>query len=404
MNKKTVTDIDVNGKKAFVRVDFNVPLSSKDPNATITVTDDTRIRAALPTLNYLLDHGAAVILASHLGRPKTADDVQFAMKPVAKKLEEVIGRPVKYVPAVMSDEVKAAAAALKPGDVLLLENTRFHPGEKQNDPQLATDFASLADIYVDDAFGSAHRPDASVDGAAYAMRAKGGPVVSGFLMNAEISALGVAVENPPRPYVAIMGGAKISDKIKLIENLLDKADKILIGGGMANTFLKAQGHNMGKSLVEEEALPEAARLLEMAADRLILPVDVVTATEVSAEAASEVEMIWALSPDKMALDIGPATLERFNAELQGAQLVIWNGPMGVFEVAQFANGTNQLAQMLAAMVDNGAKVIIGGGDSAAAVRKAGLTDKMTHVSTGGGASLELLEGRQLPGVVALDEK
>jgi phosphoglycerate kinase len=404
MNKKTVTDIDVNGKKAFVRVDFNVPLSSKDPNATITVTDDTRIRAALPTLNYLLDHGAAVILASHLGRPKTADDVQFAMKPVAKKLEEVIGRPVKYVPAVMSDEVKAAAAALKPGDVLLLENTRFHPGEKKNDPQLAADFASLADIYVDDAFGSAHRPDASVDGAAYAMRAKGGPVVSGFLMNAEISALGVAVENPPRPYVAIMGGAKISDKIKLIENLLDKADKILIGGGMANTFLKAQGHNMGKSLVEEEALPEAARLLEMAADRLILPVDVVTATEVSAEAASEVEMIWALSPDKMALDIGPATLERFNAELQGAQLVIWNGPMGVFEVAQFANGTNQLAQMLAAMVDNGAKVIIGGGDSAAAVRKAGLTDKMTHVSTGGGASLELLEGRQLPGVVALDEK
>ncbi|MCL4804301.1 MAG: phosphoglycerate kinase [Anaerolineae bacterium] len=404
MNKKTVTDIDVKGKKAFVRVDFNVPLSSKDPKDIITVTDDTRIRAALPTLNYLLDHGAALILASHLGRPKTAEDVQFAMKPVAQKLEEVIGRPVKYIPAVMSDEVKAAAAALKPGDILLLENTRFHPGEKKNDPQLSADFASLADVYVDDAFGSAHRPDASVDGAAYAMRAKGGPAVSGFLMNAEISALGIAVENPPRPYVAIMGGAKISDKIKLIENLLDKADKILIGGGMANTFLKAQGHNMGKSLVEEEALPEARRLLEMAADRLILPVDVVTATEVSADAPSEVEMIWALSPDAMALDIGPATLERFNAELQGAQLVIWNGPMGVFEVAQFANGTNQLAQMLAAMVDHGAKVIIGGGDSAAAVRKAGLTDKMTHVSTGGGASLELLEGRQLPGVVALDGK
>ncbi len=404
MNKKTVTDIDVNGKKAFVRVDFNVPLSSKDPAAHITVTDDTRIRAALPTLNYLLDHGAALILASHLGRPKTADDVQFAMKPVAAKLQEVIGRPVKYIPAVMSDEVKAAAAALRPGDILLLENTRFHPGEEKNDPQLAADFASLADVYVDDAFGSAHRADASVDGAAYAMRAKGGPAVSGFLMNAEISALGVAVENPPHPYVAIMGGAKISDKIKLIENLLDKADKILIGGGMANTFLKAQGHNMGKSLVEEEALPEAARLLAMAADRLILPVDVVTATEVSADAPSDVEMIWALSPDRMALDIGPATVERFNAELQGAQLVIWNGPMGVFEVAQFAHGTNQLAQMLAAMVDNGAKVIIGGGDSAAAVRKAGLTDKMTHVSTGGGASLELLEGRQLPGVVALDNR
>ena len=404
MNKKTVTDIDVNGKKAFVRVDFNVPLSSKDPNANITVTDDTRIRAALPTLNYLLDHGAALILASHLGRPKTADDKQFAMGPVAKKLEEVIGRPVKYVPAVMNDEVKAAAAALKPGDILLLENTRFHPGEKKNDPQLAADFASLADVYVDDAFGSAHRPDASVDGAAYAMRAKGGPVVSGFLMNAEISALGVAVENPPRPYVAIMGGAKISDKIKLIENLLDKADKILIGGGMANTFLKAQGHNLGKSLVEEEALPEAKRLLGMAADRLILPVDVVTATEVSNEAPAEVEMVWALSPDRMALDIGPATIERFNAELQGAQLVVWTGPMGVFETPQFAHGTNQLAHMLANMVDHGAKVIIGGGDSAAAVRKAGLTDKMTHVSTGGGASLELLEGRELPGVVALDNR
>ncbi len=404
MNKKTVSDIDVNGKKAFVRVDFNVPLSSKDPNANITVTDDTRIRAALPTLNYLLDHGAALILASHLGRPKTADDKQFAMGPVAKKLEEVIGRPVKYVPAVMSDEVKASAAALKPGDILLLENTRFHPGEKKNDPQLAADFAALADVYVDDAFGSAHRPDASVDGAAYAMRAKGGPVVSGFLMNAEISALGVAVENPPRPYVAIMGGAKISDKIKLIENLLDKADKILIGGGMANTFLKAQGHNLGKSLVEEEALPEAKRLLEMAADRLILPVDVVTATEVSNEAPSEVEMVWALSPDRMALDIGPATVERFNAELQDAQLVVWNGPMGVFETEQFANGTNQLARMLATMVDRGTKVIIGGGDSAAAVRKVGLTDKMTHVSTGGGASLELLEGRELPGVVALDDR
>ncbi|MBW7958423.1 MAG: phosphoglycerate kinase [Anaerolineae bacterium] len=404
MNKKTVTDIDVEGKKVFVRVDFNVPLSSKDPKDTITVTDDTRIQAALPTLTYLLDHGASLILASHLGRPKTADDVQFAMKPVAAKLQEVIGRPVQYVPAVMSDEVKAAAAALKPGDILLLENTRFHPGEKKNDPELSAAFASLADVYVDDAFGSAHRPDASVDGAAYAMRQKGGPAVSGFLMNAEISALGIAVENPPRPYVAIMGGAKISDKIKLIENLLDKADKILIGGGMANTFLKAQGHNMGKSLVEEEAVPEAKRLLEMAADQLILPVDVVTATELSNDAPSEVEMVWALSPEKMALDIGPATLERFNAELQGAQLVVWNGPMGVFEVPQFANGTNQLAQMLAAMVEHGAKVIIGGGDSAAAVRKAGLTGKMTHVSTGGGASLELLEGRQLPGVVALDEK
>ena len=404
MSKKTVTDIDVHGKKVFVRVDFNVPLSSKDPNEVITVTDDTRIRAALPTLKHLLDHGAALILASHLGRPKTAADRQFAMEPVAKQLESIIGRPVRYLPEVMSEEVKAAAAALKPGEILLLENTRFHPGEKKNDPQLAADFASLADVYVDDAFGSAHRPDASVDGVAHAMRAKGGPAVSGFLMNAEIAALSEAVENPPHPYVAIMGGAKISDKIKLIENLLDRADKILIGGGMANTFLKAQGTDMGKSLVEEEALPEAKRLLASAPDRLILPADVVTAKELAEGAPSQVESIGDVSHDEMALDIGPKTLERFKAELNGAKLVIWNGPMGVFEVEQFAWGTNELARILAAMVDSGAKVIIGGGDSAAAVRQAGLTDRMTHVSTGGGASLELLEGKELPGVAALDDK
>ena len=404
MSKKTVTAIDVDGKRVFVRVDFNVPLSSKDPGEVITVTDDTRIRAALPTLKHLLDQGAALILASHLGRPKTAADRQFAMGPVAKQLEAIIGRPVKYLPEVMSEEVKAAAAALKPGEILLLENTRFHPGEKKNDPQLAADFASLADVYVDDAFGSAHRPDASVDGAAHAMRAKGGPAVSGFLMNAEIAALSEAVENPPHPYVAIMGGAKISDKIKLIENLLDRADKILIGGGMANTFLKAQGADMGKSLVEEGALPEAKRLLASAADRLILPADVVTAKELAEGAPSQVESIGDVSHDEMALDIGPKTLERFKAELNGAKLVIWNGPMGVFEVEQFAWGTNELARILAAMVDSGAKVIIGGGDSAAAVRQAGLTDRMTHVSTGGGASLELLEGKELPGVAALDDK
>jgi phosphoglycerate kinase len=405
MNKKSVTDIDVNNKKALVRVDFNVPLSSKDPAATnITVTDDTRITAAMPTLNYLLDRGGSLILMSHLGRPKTADDKQYAMDPVGRKLAEITGRKVTKLDDVLSDKVKAAAAALQPGEILLLENTRFDPREKKNDPDFSAQLAGLADIYVNDAFGSAHRPDASVDGVAYAARAQGKPAVAGFLMDKEITALGIAVENPPRPYVAIMGGAKISDKIKLIENLLEKADKILIGGGMANTFLKAQGHNLGKSLVEEEALPEAKRLLEMAADRLILPVDVVVAAEVSQDAPSEVELIWAISPDKMALDIGPATLERFNAELQGAQLVVWNGPMGVFETPKFATGTFQLAQTLAALVDHGATVIVGGGDSAAAVRKAGLTEKMTHVSTGGGASLELLEGRQLPGVVALDDK
>lgn len=404
MNKKTITDIDVDGKTVLVRVDFNVPLSSKDPNDDITVTDDTRIQAALPTLNYLLDHGAALILTSHLGRPKTAADKQFAMDPVADALGELLGRPVQKTDELMSDAVKAAAAELQPGDVLLLENTRFDPGETANDPGLSADLASLADVYVNDAFGSAHRAHASTEGVAAAMRAKGGPSVAGFLMGKELDALGNAVENPSHPYVAIMGGAKISDKIKLIENLLDSADKILIGGGMANTFLKAQGHNIGKSLVEDDALPEAKRLLEMAGDRLILPVDVVVAGELSDDADANVELIWAIAPDKMALDIGPGTLDRFNAELQGAQLVIWNGPMGVFEVEQFANGTNQLAQTLANLVDHGAEVIIGGGDSAAAVRQAGLTDKMSHVSTGGGASLELLEGRVLPGVAALDEK
>ena len=404
MNKKSISDIDVNGKKVFMRVDFNVPLSSKDPADTITVTDDTRIQAAMPSIAYLLDHGAALILASHLGRPKTDADIQFAMDPVAATLSQITGRPVKKMDAVMSDEVKATAAALQPGEIMLLENTRFNPGEKKNDPQLSADFASLADIYVDDAFGSAHRPDASVDGAAYAMRAKGGPAVAGFLMAREIAALGGAVENPPKPYIAIMGGAKISDKIKLIENLLDKADKILIGGGMANTFLKAQGYDLGKSLVEEEALPEAKRLLEMAADQLILPTDVVVAAELSADAPSDIVAVSAIPADKMALDIGPATVAQFGRELDGAKLVVWNGPMGVFEVDQFANGTYQLAEMLADMVDGGTEVIIGGGDSAAAVRKANLTERMSHVSTGGGASLELLEGRTLPGVAALDDK
>jgi phosphoglycerate kinase len=404
MNKKTVTDIDVNGKKVLVRVDFNVPLSSKDPKDNITVTDDTRIQAALPTLNYLLDHGAALILCSHLGRPKSPADKQFAMDPVARHLSEVIGRPVKKMDEVVGEEVSAAAAALKPGEIMVLENTRFHPGETKNDPQLSQQLADLADVYVNDAFGSAHRAHASTEGAARAIQARGGPAVAGFLMAKELEGLSVATNNPPHPYVAIMGGAKISDKIKLIDNLLQTADKILIGGGMANTFLKAQGHNVGKSLVEDEALPEAKRLLAEAHDRLVLPVDVLVAGEPSNEATPETEMVWSISRDAMALDIGPATLERFNAELQGAQLVIWNGPMGVFEFDQFAGGTNQVAQLLAGLVEHGAKVIIGGGDSAAAVAKAGLTDKMTHVSTGGGASLELLEGRELPGIVVLDNK
>jgi phosphoglycerate kinase len=404
MKTKTIQDIDVNGKKVLVRVDFNVPLSSKDPNDDIYVTDDNRIQAALPTINYLLDHGAVLILCSHLGRPKSAADTQFSMGPVAAKLSEILGRPVQKMDAVVGPQVTAAVAAAKPGDVILLENTRFEPGEKKNDPELSRQLADLADVYVDDAFGSAHRAHSSTEGAARAIRAKGGPAVAGFLMGQELDALGTAVSNPPHPYIAIMGGAKISDKIKLIENLLKTADKILIGGGMANTFLKAQGHQVGTSLVEEEALPEASRLMEMAANRIVLPLDVVVAPEFSADAPATLTSVWGIPADQMALDVGPDTLEKFNEELQGAQLVIWNGPMGVFEFDKFAQGTNALAKLLADLTKHGVQVMIGGGDSAAAVRKAGLADQMTHISTGGGASLELLEGKDLPGITVLDRK
>lgn len=403
MNKKTVKDIDVQGKKVLVRVDFNVPLSSKDPNDPITVTDDTRIRAALPTINYLLEHGAALILCSHLGRPKSPADKQFAMDPVAARLSEILDRPVQKVDEVVGDEVTAVAAKLQPGEVMLLENTRFEPGEKKNDPELAAKLAALADVYVNDAFGSAHRAHASTEGVARVMRAEGKPAVAGFLLEKELAALGTAVANPPHPYVAIMGGAKISDKIKLIENLLDKADRILIGGGMANTFLRAKGYETGTSLVEEDALPEAARLLETAGDRLVLPIDLVVADKFAADALAEIVPAQHIPADKMALDIGPATLDLFQQKLQGAKLVVWNGPMGVFEFDRFATGTNQLAEILAEQAEQGTQVIIGGGDSAAAVKKAGLADKMSHISTGGGASLELLEGKTLPGIAALDD-
>ncbi len=404
MNKKTVADIDWMGKKALVRVDFNVPLSSKDPADDIQVTDDTRIQAALPTLKYLLDHGAALILCSHLGRPKSAADRQFAMDPVARKLSEIIGKPVKKLDEVVGPEVQAAVRAMKPGEIILLENTRFDPRETKNDPELSQALADLADVYVNDAFGSAHRAHATTEGVARAMRAKGGAAVAGFLLGKEISALGMAVGSPPHPYVAIMGGAKISDKILVIDNLLQLADAVLIGGGMANTFLKAQGKEIGRSLVEDEALPEAKRLLDLAADRLILPVDVVVAGEFAADAPHRTVPVDEIPADMMALDIGPATIERFVKALTGARLVVWNGPMGVTEMPAFAVGTEGIGLALAGLVASGAEVIIGGGDSAAAVQKLGLAEKMSHVSTGGGASLELLEGKSLPGIAILDEK
>lgn len=403
MKKKTIDDIELAGKKVLVRVDFNVPLSSKDPSDDITVTDDMRIRAALPTLNAILEGGGALILCSHLGRPSSPEEKQFSMTPVANRLSDLIGRPVKTVPEVVGQEARTVATNLKPGEILLLENTRFHSGEKKNEGELAAELASLADVYVNDAFGSAHRAHASTEGVARAMRVDGKPSVAGYLMEKELKALGTAVSNPPHPYVAIMGGAKISDKIKLIDNLLETADKILIGGGMANTFLKAQGYEMGTSLVEEEALDEAKRLLESAGNRLLLPVDLVVANEFNADASSDIVSVDSVPEDKMALDIGPKTLDKFGEALNRAKLVVWNGPMGVFEFEQFAKGTNQLAARLANLADEGAEVVIGGGDSAAAVQKAGLADKMTHISTGGGASLELLEGKELPGIAALDD-
>ena len=404
MTKKTVSDITVTGQRVFMRADFNVPLSSKNPADNITVTDDTRIRAALPTINHLLaQNPKSLTLCTHVGRPKSAEDTHLSTAPIAARLAELLEREVVHVPTVVGDAAVEAVNNAPDGAVLLLENTRYEKGEKKNNPELAAAMAELGDVYVNDAFGTAHRAHASTEGVATFIREKGGACVAGFLIGKELEALGTAVANPPQPYIAIMGGAKISDKIKLIDNLLEKADKILIGGGMANTFIRAQGLETGTSLVEEEAVAEAKRLLDVADKRLVTPVDVVVADEFSAEAKGEIRSIHQIPYNKMALDIGPGTVELFAAHLEDAALVVWNGPMGVFEFENFAEGTNGVAHLLAEAVDNGAQVMIGGGDSAAAVKKAGLSAKMTHVSTGGGASLELLEGKTLPGIAALDD-
>lgn len=392
MNKKTIKDVNVNGKRALVRVDFNVPLQNG------VVTDDRRIQAALPTLQYLLDNGAAVVLMSHLGRPKDGPDPQFKMDPVAVRLGELLGRPVKKMDDCVGPPVEAAVKAMQPGDVIVLENTRFHKEEKKNEAAFSAQLAALGQLYVNDAFGSAHRAHASTAGVTDTLR----PAVAGFLLEKELEYLGGALSNPAQPFLAIMGGAKISDKISVIENLLSQVDGLLIGGGMANTFFVAQGYNVGRSLVEEEAIDTAKTLLSDHADKLILPVDCVVATEFKADAEAKVAPVDEVPAGWMILDIGPATIAHFANRLAAAKTVVWNGPMGVFEFPRFAEGTFAIAKALAGL--DGAITIVGGGDSAAAVQQSGLAEKISHISTGGGASLEFLEGKTLPGVAALDDK
>jgi phosphoglycerate kinase len=389
-NKKNVQDIDVKGKKVFVRVDFNVPV--KDG----VVGDDTRIRAALPTIQYLLDQGAAVILASHLGRPKGGPDPKYTLKPVADYLAKLLGKPVAFAEDCIGPVAEKAAKALKPGEVLVLENTRFHPEEEKNGEEMSKQLASLAEIYVNDAFGTAHRAHASTAGIAAYL-----PAVAGFLLEKEIKYLGQAVDNPKRPFVAILGGAKISDKIGVIKNLLTKADAILIGGGMANTFFKAEGYPVADSLVEEEALETARDLLANGKEKLRLPVDVILADKFDAEAEAKVMPTGPVPDGWRILDIGPETVKAYGKVIAGAGTVVWNGPMGVFEFPKFAEGTYGIAK---AVADSSAISVIGGGESVAAINQSGLADKITHISTGGGASLEMLEGLTLPGVAALMDK
>jgi len=389
MSKKTVRDINLKGKRVLMRVDFNVPVEKGE------ITDDTRIQAALPTIQYVLEQGASLVLMSHFGRPKGGPDPKYSLAPVAKRLGELLDKPVQMAPDVVGDEVEAMAKAMKPGDVMLLENTRFYEGETKNAADFVAKLAALGEIYVNDAFGSAHRAHASTVGVAEKM-----PAVAGFLIEKEIKYLGQATGDAERPYVVILGGAKVSDKIAVIENMLNKADLVLIGGGMANTFLKAKGLEMGGSLVEDDALDTAKALMAQAGNKLVLPVDAMVASAFDNEADRKVVSVDAVEPGWRILDIGPKTVDLFRGKLATAKTVVWNGPMGVFEMPNFAQGTFAIARALA---DLDAVTIIGGGDSAAAVNQAGVADMVSHVSTGGGASLEFLEGKVLPGVAALNE-
>ena len=394
MAKKTVRDIDAHGKKVLVRVDFNVPLNEKKE-----ITDDTRIAAALPTIQYLLQSHAKVILCSHLGRPKGVVNPDFSLSYIVERLEKITGTKVIFAKDCIGAEAEAAVAAAKEGQIVLLENLRFHKEETDNNPEFAEKLASLAEIFVNDAFGSAHRAHASTEGVTHYL-----PSVAGLLIEKELEFLGGALDNPERPFIAILGGAKVTDKIGVIENLMKKVDCLIIGGGMAHTFVKAQGFEIGTSLFDEATLETAKKIIadaKLKGIKILFPVDYVVASEFAASSQPYIVPVEAIPPDKMALDIGPSTRMLFATEIKQAKTIIWNGPMGVFEFPAFAAGTKAIAQ---AMADAQGITIIGGGDSAAAVKKMGFADKMTHISTGGGASLEFLEGKELPGIAALNEK
>jgi phosphoglycerate kinase len=402
MPKKTLEDLSsagLGGRRALVRVDFNVPLDDRG-----AVADDTRIRATLPTLQHLLGSGARVILLSHFGRPKGGSDPAFSLRPAADRLAELIDAPVSFCESTVGEEAEARVRDMADGEVLVLENTRFLPGETTNAPDLGEALGALGDLFVNDAFGAAHRAHASTVGAADAIRSRGGDAVAGILMERELRFLGGALADPRRPFLAVVGGAKISGKIDVIEALLPRVDRLLIGGAMANTFFLALGLEVGESLVEADRVDTAAGLLEAGGDRLLLPVDCVVADRVSDEAATRVVDRTEVGDRDLIADIGPATRRLYGAEIAAAATVVWNGPMGVFEMAPFADGTLAVAHAVADVTDRGAVTILGGGDSAAAAEAAGVTERLTHVSTGGGASLEFLAGRRLPGVEALSEK
>jgi phosphoglycerate kinase len=401
MNKRTIGDLSpeaVRGRRVLMRVDYNVPLDGGE------VSDDARIRATLPTLRALLERNAAVVLMSHLGRPKGQWSDEYSLRPVVERLRELVAVPVRFVSDIVGSEARAAAAALRGGEILVLENTRFLPGEETNDPNLSEELAGLGDVYVNDAFGAAHRAHASTVGAAEHMKSQGKPAVAGLLMEAELRFLGGALESPEHPFVAILGGAKISGKIDVIEHLLPRVDALVIGGAMANTFFRAMGLDTGESLVEDDRIDMAGELLERASDTLHLPVDCVVAESASEDASTRVVDRESVPEGWSILDIGPRSVSAFGAVIDGASTVVWNGPMGMFELDPFRGGTDGVARAVANATRSGATTIIGGGDTAAAVNEAGLGDRMTHVSTGGGASLEFLEGRTLPGVAVLDDK